>query len=132
MATYIARIGATLRTAPALSARYGHGRVSTVRLMSSAAPQYENILVSRPEPDIVLVQLNRPKALNALSSGLFKELNEALRVADQDDSVGAMVLTGSEKAFAGQSCTVRHPNLPERHTFFLSWRRYQGDEGQDL
>lgn len=65
-----------------------------------ATPQYENILVSRPEPSVVLVQLNRPKALNALSSALFKELNEALAEADQDDSVGAMVLTGSEKAFA--------------------------------
>lgn len=68
--------------------------------MSSEAPQYENILVSRPDPGVVLVQLNRPKALNALSSALFKELNEALSIADQDDSVGAMVLTGSEKAFA--------------------------------
>lgn len=67
-----------------------------------ATPQYENILVSRPEPSVVLVQLNRPKALNALSSALFKELNEALAKADQDDSVGAMVLTGSEKAFAGE------------------------------
>lgn len=68
--------------------------------MSSEGPQYENILVSRPDPGVVLVQLNRPKALNALSSALFKELNEALSIADQDDSVGAMVLTGSEKAFA--------------------------------
>ena len=69
--------------------------------MSSEAPQYENILVSRPDPGVVLVQLNRPKALNALSSGLFKELNETLKVADEDGSVGAIVLTGSEKAFAG-------------------------------
>ncbi|KAJ2916319.1 hypothetical protein MD484_g4089, partial [Candolleomyces efflorescens] len=68
--------------------------------MSSGPHQYENIIVSRPEPNVVLVQLNRPKALNALSSPLFKELNQALFEADQDDTVGAMVLTGSEKAFA--------------------------------
>jgi enoyl-CoA hydratase len=49
------------------------------------------------------VTLNRPKSLNALSSPLFKELNQALEDADKDDSVGAMVLTGSEKAFAGLS-----------------------------
>jgi enoyl-CoA hydratase len=61
---------------------------------------YEYILVSRPEPSVVLVTLNRPKALNALCSPLFQELNEALKEADEDDSVGAMVLTGSERAFA--------------------------------
>lgn len=47
--------------------------------------------------------LNRPKSLNALCSPLFKELNQALEEADKDDSVGAMVLTGSEKAFAGET-----------------------------
>jgi enoyl-CoA hydratase len=66
-----------------------------------SSQSYEYILVSRPEPSVVLVTLNRPKSLNALSSPLFKELNAALKQADEDDSVGAMVLTGSEKAFAG-------------------------------
>ena len=47
------------------------------------------------------VTLNRPKALNALSSPLFKELNEALSKYDDDDDIGAIVITGSEKAFAG-------------------------------
>jgi len=65
-----------------------------------SSQSYEYILVSRPEPSVVLVTLNRPKSLNALSSPLFKELNAALKEADQDDSIGAMVLTGSEKAFA--------------------------------
>ena len=74
---------------------------SIVRPMSSSSSQYEYILVSRPEPSVLLVTLNRPKSLNALSSPLFKELNQALEDADKDDSVGAMVLTGSEKAFAG-------------------------------
>lgn len=77
-----------------------------VRLMSSqtageSQKSYEYILISRPEPSVVLVTLNRPKALNALCSPLFQELNEALKEADEDDSVGAMVLTGSERAFAG-------------------------------
>lgn len=69
--------------------------------MSSLPQSYEHIIVSRPDPSVVLVTLNRPKALNALCDGLFKELNSALETADKDDSVGAMVLTGSEKAFAG-------------------------------
>jgi enoyl-CoA hydratase len=45
--------------------------------------------------------LNRPKALNALSSALFHEVNDALFKFDADESVGAIVITGSEKAFAG-------------------------------
>ena len=81
---------------------------SIVRPMSSSSSsQYEYILVSRPEPSVLLVTLNRPKSLNALSSPLFKELNQALEDADKDDSIGAMVLTGSERAFAGLSST-RH------------------------
>lgn len=71
---------------------------SNFRFMSS---QYNYILVARPEPAVVLITLNRPKALNALCSPLFAELNQAFLEADADDSVGAMVLTGSEKAFAG-------------------------------
>ncbi|EON65361.1 enoyl-CoA hydratase [Coniosporium apollinis CBS 100218] len=46
------------------------------------------------------VQLNRPKALNALCTPLFVELNDALRKLDADKEIGAIVLTGSEKAFA--------------------------------
>lgn len=45
--------------------------------------------------------MNRPRALNALSSALFRELNDALRQLDDDKTTGAIVLTGSEKAFAG-------------------------------
>jgi enoyl-CoA hydratase len=77
-------------------------RTPAIRMLSSAAgPQYNYILTSRPEPAVALITLNRPKALNALSSPLFKELNQALADADNDSSVGAIVLTGSEKAFAG-------------------------------
>jgi enoyl-CoA hydratase len=47
-----------------------------------------------------LITLNRPKALNALCDQLMVELGGALRAFDADDAVGAIVLTGSEKAFA--------------------------------
>jgi len=46
------------------------------------------------------VTLNRPKSFNALSSALFKDLNAALKHSDEDPSIGAIVVTGSEKAFA--------------------------------
>jgi enoyl-CoA hydratase len=47
-----------------------------------------------------LITLNRPAALNALCEALMVELGAALRAFDADDAVGAIVLTGSEKAFA--------------------------------
>jgi enoyl-CoA hydratase len=60
---------------------------------------YDNILVER-RGKVCLIVLNRPQALNALSRGLVADLNAALDEAEADDSVGAIVLTGSEKAFA--------------------------------
>ena len=47
-----------------------------------------------------LLTLNRPKALNALSNAVIDELAEAVRKFDADDNIGAMVLTGNDKAFA--------------------------------
>jgi len=51
---------------------------------------------------IFAVTLNRPKSLNALSSPFFAEINDALRKLDDDKSIGAIVMTGNEKAFAGK------------------------------
>ncbi|KAL8945164.1 MAG: hypothetical protein Q9211_000316 [Gyalolechia sp. 1 TL-2023] len=67
---------------------------------SAATSSYENILVTAPKPGVGLITLNRPRALNALSTGLFRELNDALRQLDNDKSTGAIVLTGGAKAFA--------------------------------
>ncbi len=60
---------------------------------------YENILVET-HGRVGLVRLNRPKALNALSKSLIADLNRALEGFQNDESIGAIVLTGSEKAFA--------------------------------
>ena len=60
---------------------------------------YQNIIVET-RGRVGLVTLNRPKALNALNDTLMDELGQALLAFDADDAVGAMVLTGSEKAFA--------------------------------
>ena len=49
---------------------------------------------------VLLLRLNRPQALNALSTGMMAELAAALTDAQADDGVRAVVLTGSEKAFA--------------------------------
>ena len=47
-----------------------------------------------------LVTLNRPGAMNALNNTLTRELMDALEAFDNDDAVGAMVITGNQKAFA--------------------------------
>lgn len=47
-----------------------------------------------------VLTLNRPKALNALNNELVDQLMDAMRDFDSDDGIGAMVLTGNEKAFA--------------------------------
>jgi len=60
---------------------------------------YEHILVERRGP-VGLVTLNRPQALNALCAALIEELAAAIDSLEADDSIGAIVLTGSEKAFA--------------------------------
>ena len=60
---------------------------------------YENILVET-RGRVGLVRLNRPKALNALNGALMNELGEALAKLDGDEAIGAMVLTGNDKAFA--------------------------------
>jgi enoyl-CoA hydratase len=53
------------------------------------------------------VTLNRPRALNALSSALFVELNDALKKYEEDKEIGAIVLTGNDKAFAGRSSAIK-------------------------
>jgi len=60
---------------------------------------YEHILVET-RGKVGLVTLNRPKALNALSPELMRELGEALTRFEADAAIGAMVITGNDKAFA--------------------------------
>jgi len=60
---------------------------------------YENIVVA-VHGKVALITLNRPKALNALSPELTRELGEALDVLEHDAKIAAVVLTGSDKAFA--------------------------------
>jgi enoyl-CoA hydratase len=60
---------------------------------------YEFIIVEK-DPPIATVRLNRPQVLNALSRPLIGELVDALQTLDHDDDVRAIVLTGSDKAFA--------------------------------
>ena len=64
---------------------------------------YETILTEELDTGALrtgLIRLNRPKQLNALNDQLMNELGDALTKFDLDEAIGAMVITGSEKAFA--------------------------------
>ncbi|MBU6506876.1 MAG: enoyl-CoA hydratase [Alphaproteobacteria bacterium] len=61
--------------------------------------RYENILVET-RGAVGLITLNRPQALNALCDALIRELGQALDAFEADEAIGAIVLTGSDKAFA--------------------------------
>lgn len=60
---------------------------------------YETLIVE-VRGRVAIVTLNRPQALNALNSTVMEELRQALAGFQKDGDVGAVVLTGSEKAFA--------------------------------
>ncbi len=65
----------------------------------NSAPEY---ILIHPEYEkhIALIQLNRPKELNALNLQLMAEVRDALKDLDNDDRVRVIIITGNEKAFA--------------------------------
>nr|ANG83453.1 enoyl-CoA hydratase [Biston betularia] len=68
----------------------------------STTPAYENIKVEvvGAKKNVGIIQLYRPKALNALCKPLFVELGKAIKDFDADTSISAIIITGNEKAFA--------------------------------
>lgn len=85
-------------TTPVFFSYFG---ISIIKFLISDT-QYQYILADKvgSEKNVGLVTLNRPKALNALCDGLISELAAAIGKLDKDESIGAIVITGSEKAFA--------------------------------
>jgi enoyl-CoA hydratase len=63
-------------------------------------PAYEVILVETPADGVGLIRMNRPKALNALNGQLTDEIFTAMEHFDRDPSIGCIILTGSDRAFA--------------------------------
>ncbi|CQD17459.1 enoyl-CoA hydratase [Mycolicibacterium conceptionense] len=61
--------------------------------------EFETILVTRTGR-VATITLNRPKALNALNSQVMTEVTTAAAELDRDSGVGAIIVTGNEKAFA--------------------------------
>src|SRR6476469_8954891 len=61
---------------------------------------YETLQVRVEAGQVGIITLHRPKQLNALNDTLMDELGAALKAFDADETIGCMVVTGSEKAFA--------------------------------
>src|SRR5262249_2363671 len=60
---------------------------------------FEHIIVES-KGAVGIITLNRPKMLNALSFGVFREIAAAVDDLEADDKIGCIVVAGSEKAFA--------------------------------
>ncbi|KAI1281446.1 ClpP/crotonase-like domain-containing protein [Xylaria sp. FL0933] len=92
----------TLKAMRPLASRLQSSTLPRVTRSFSSTParSYEYLLTSKPKPGVGQVTLNRPKALNALSTPLITELNQALGEFNSADDVSVIILTGSEKAFA--------------------------------
>ncbi|KAF0690169.1 Aste57867_18419 [Aphanomyces stellatus] len=67
---------------------------------SMSASQTFEYIKTDVQGKVGIITLHRPKALNALCDGLMQEVNVAARTFDKDAGIGAIILTGSEKAFA--------------------------------
>lgn len=87
----------------------------------------EPTILTREENRVGIITLNRPKALNALSGTLIDELLSALRSYDKNPAIGAIVITGNNKAFCGTFTDAR-PRSEMADTPVSSWRRYQRAE----
>jgi len=68
-----------------------------------------------------VITLNRPKQLNALSPGLMQELGQALRTLDGDAGVGAIVITGNEKAFAAGADIAAMKDYSYMHAYMTDY-----------
>ncbi|MBX7450950.1 enoyl-CoA hydratase [Mycolicibacterium sp. 3033] len=88
---------------------------------------YETILVTR-EGRVATITLNRPKALNALNSQVMNDVTSAAAELDADSDIGAIVLTGNEKAFAAGADIKEMANLSFAEVFssdfFAAWGRF--------
>lgn len=88
---------------------------------------YETILVDRDDR-VATITLNRPKALNALNSQVMREVTTAAAELDADQGVGAIILTGSEKAFAAGADIKEMAQLSFADVFasdfFAAWGRF--------
>jgi enoyl-CoA hydratase len=81
---------------------------------------YEFIAVEQ-RGRVGIITLNRPKQLNALSPGLMAELGKALAALDADAGIGAILLTGNEKAFAAGADITAMKDFSYMHAYMTDY-----------
>ena len=87
----------------------------------------ESVILTSTNNRVATIQLNRPEALNALNSELMHAVVDAVEGFDQDPNIGAIVITGSDKAFAAgadikQMQSETYPEIRQKK-MFLEWER---------
>jgi enoyl-CoA hydratase len=90
----------------------------------------EPAILTERQGRVLLIRFNRPKSLNALNSTVLAELVAAVQAADADDTVGAIVLAGSPKAFAAGADISEMASQDYMamfgSDFFSGWERFAG------
>lgn len=88
---------------------------------------YETIVATVQE-GVGWITLNRPRALNALNTLMMREVVDAAESFDGDETIGAIVITGSEKVFAAGADITEMADLTasdiHRERFFADWSRF--------
>jgi enoyl-CoA hydratase len=95
---------------------------------TTAAPSSPSNVVIERRGRVVVARLDRPKALNALSTALMEELIGALRPLDRDPDVGCFVITGSDTVFAAgadikEMASTSHAEMVAED-FFAGWEDF--------
>jgi len=90
---------------------------------------YEFITVEQ-KGRVGVITLNRPKQMNALSPGLMAELGAALLALERDAGIGAILLTGNEKAFAAGADIGAMKDFSYMHAYMTdyitAWEHFRG------
>ncbi|MDT5317685.1 MAG: enoyl-CoA hydratase, partial [Mycobacterium sp.] len=89
-------------------------------------PVTETLSVRRPHAGVAVLELNRPKQLNAINDAMVGELNHTLAALGADNSVNAVVLTGAGRGFcSGIDMRDFGPRLPEATDPAIDRLRFQ-------
>ena len=93
-------------------------------------PMSYEFIATEQRGRVGIITLNRPKQLNALSPELMAELGAALRAFDADAGIGAIVLAGSEKAFAAGADIAAMKDFSYMHAYMTDyvtgWEHFRG------
>jgi enoyl-CoA hydratase len=93
-------------------------------------PMSYEFITTEKRGRVGIITLNRPKQLNALSPALMAELGEALRAYDADAGIGAILLAGSEKAFAAGADITAMKDFSYMHAYMTDyvtgWEHFRG------